>query len=131
MNPLAIAAVVLISVLNRHQLISCLPSSKLGSSSVSSSGSSSSVDGSQGPLKDLKTDGSSFWSPQPEYYHERDRYGSSRPGSDFVTSFGGSSGSYENKYGGGSSSLSSSLFGNKDRYSEDLFHSECFNKCVM
>nr|XP_029720854.1 probable peroxisomal membrane protein PEX13 [Aedes albopictus] len=117
-SPFVIAAVVvLISVLNRDRLVTGLPSSKLSSSSSSSSGSSS-VDGSQGPLKDLKTDGSSFWSPQPEYYHERDRYGSSRPGSDFVTSFGGSSGgSYENKYGGGGSSLTSSLFGNKDRYS--------------
>lgn len=114
-NPFATVAIVLISVLNRDRLVVGLPSSKLGSSPGSSSSSGSSVDGS----KDLKTDGSSFWSPQPEYYHERDRYGSSRPGSsDFVTSYG-SGGSYENKYGGGSSlSSSSSFFGSKDRYSE-------------
>ncbi|XP_062560955.1 uncharacterized protein LOC134225138 [Armigeres subalbatus] len=113
-NPLVVAF-VLISVLNR-QLVNGLPSSKLSSlsssSSLSSASSSSSLDGSNGHLKDLKTDGTSFWSPQPEYYHERDRYGS-RPGSDFVTSFG----SFENKYGGGSSLPSSASYGSKDRYS--------------
>lgn len=107
-NPIAVA-IVLISVLNRH--VKCVPSSKLGSLSSSSSGSSGSSDGSQ-PLKDLKPDGTSFWSPQPEYYHERDRYSSNRP-SDFVTSYG----SFENKYGGNSSPSSSSSYGggNKDR----------------
>ncbi|XP_065087685.1 phosphatidylinositol 4,5-bisphosphate 5-phosphatase A-like [Ochlerotatus camptorhynchus] len=105
-NPIAVA-VVLISVLSRH--VKCLPSSKSGSLSSSSSGSSSSSDGSQ-PLKDLKPDGTSFWSPQPEYYHERDRYSGNRP-SDFVTSYG----SFENKYGGSSSPSSSSSYGNKDR----------------
>ncbi|XP_053685747.1 uncharacterized protein LOC128735281 [Sabethes cyaneus] len=107
-NPVTIV-IVLVSVLNRHE-VKCITNGKSGSSIIGSA--TSSTESSQ-QLKDLKTDGtSSFWSPHPEYYHERDRY--NRPDrTDFVTSYGNSYDS-GNKYGGGSLS-SSSLYGNKDR----------------
>ncbi|XP_058826632.1 uncharacterized protein LOC131686718 [Topomyia yanbarensis] len=107
-NPITLA-IVLTSVLGRH--VKCIANSK------SSSTISTSTEGYQ-QLKDLKTDGtSSFWSPHPEYYHERDRY--NRPDrTDFVTSYGG----YENKYGGGIVGTGGTqLYGNKDRLGYNSF----------
>lgn len=94
-NVVASAAIVLLVILSRS--VECVSNSKTTSSPSSNDG-----------VKDLKTDGTSFWSPQPEYYHERDRY--SRPDrTDFVTSYGGSN---ENKYGGSTTAS----YGSKDRF---------------
>ncbi|KAL9704402.1 hypothetical protein quinque_007920 [Culex quinquefasciatus] len=93
LNVVASVAIVLLVVLNRA--VECVTNSKTTSSPSSNDG-----------VKDLKPDGTSFWSPQPEYY-DRDRY--SRPDrTDFVTSFG----SNENKYGGSTTAS----YGNKDRF---------------
>ncbi|XP_055538246.1 uncharacterized protein LOC129725884 [Wyeomyia smithii] len=99
---------VLASVLTQH--VKCITNSKPG---TPISGSFSSSTESSQQLKDLKTDGtSSFWSPHPEYYHERDRY--NRPDkTDFVTSYGNHDGT--NKYGSGSLSSPYGSYGNKDR----------------
>ncbi|XP_058465035.1 uncharacterized protein LOC131438788 [Malaya genurostris] len=102
-NPITLA-IVLTSVLSRH--VRCIANSNIGSTI------STSTERSQ-QLKDLKTDGtSSFWSPHPEYYHERDRY--NRPDrTDFVTSYG----NYDNKYGSGTPT-----YGNKDRLGYNSFN---------